>query len=414
MTKYMLYLEPYTFLKRDEEKVLIVNTLSGKCFVVNAFVELNQLVDRIQTNEKSYSVQLDASEIENSQYSEFISIVRSTYSGDVVKLEGQSLPPVILPPRVNNRLDIAKLSNNKDRSIGDEAKDYIQEVTVVLTNKCSFDCTDCSKHYRQFAACTKAFGDLMELSLGQVKKFFKQFNPQRHPAVAIIGGDITQYSELTDALLYFASINAKKSLLLHANHIQRFVNSVGNNMPSSISLKVNIPPDCTEPFFLEFVPRLIAQYEVMLQFIVESEKDFLKANALANKLELENVSFKPFFNGHNFEFFTNQVFLSHDDIICERYSKNDIFLRQSINSYDFGKITIIPNGEIVANPNFGSIGDVSTSIGDLYANEVENGKSWFRTRTEQPCNNCVYQWLCPSPSNYELAIGKPNLCHIFE
>jgi len=24
----------------------------------------------------------------------------------------------------------------------------------------------------------------------------------------------------------------------------------------------------------------------------------------------------------------------------------------------------------------------------------------------------VYQWLCPPPSNYEIAIERPNLCHI--
>lgn len=254
----------------------------------------------------------------------------------------------------------------------------------------------------------------MELPLGQIRSFFKQFNPQRHPAVTIIGGDLTQYSELSEALLYFGSINAKKSLLLHVNHIQGFVNSVSNNLLNSFALRVNIPPNSSKPFLLEFIPRLQVLCEVALRFIVESEKDFNEAHALANKLGIENISFKPFFNGHNIEFFTSQVFLSHDDIFSERYSKNDIFLRQSINSYDFGKITILPNGKIIANPNFGSIGDVSTSIGDLYANEVESGKSWFRTRIEQPCTNCVYQWLCPSPSNYELAIGKPNLCHIFE
>lgn len=30
---------------------------------------------------------------------------------------------------------------------------------------------------------------------------------------------------------------------------------------------------------------------------------------------------------------------------------------------------------------------------------------------ERSCD-CIYQWLCPSPSNYELVIGQPNLCHI--
>lgn len=38
--------------------------------------------------------------------------------------------------------------------------------------------------------------------------------------------------------------------------------------------------------------------------------------------------------------------------------------------------------------------------------------AYFLKRVQNPCNACIYQWLCPSPSNYELAIGKPNLCHV--
>lgn len=38
--------------------------------------------------------------------------------------------------------------------------------------------------------------------------------------------------------------------------------------------------------------------------------------------------------------------------------------------------------------------------------------AWRRIREEEPCNLCLYQYLCPSPSNYEAVIGKTNLCHV--
>jgi pseudo-rSAM protein len=44
--------------------------------------------------------------------------------------------------------------------------------------------------------------------------------------------------------------------------------------------------------------------------------------------------------------------------------------------------------------------------------EVEEGKSWLRIRNQAPCSTCIYQWLCPPPSDYEIVIGRPNLCHI--
>ena len=54
------------------------------------------------------------------------------------------------------------------------------------------------------------------------------------------------------------------------------------------------------------------------------------------------------------------------------------------------------------------------SIHEIVYNEIEKGKSWLRIRNQFPCDNCVYQWICPSPSNYEIAIGRSNLCHVIK
>ena len=71
------------------------------------------------------------------------------------------------------------------------------------------------------------------------------------------------------------------------------------------------------------------------------------------------------------------------------------------------------NGDAYANPNHPVLGNIYTdSINEIVYNEVELGKSWFRIRDQEPCNECVFQWLCPPPSNYEIEIGRPNLCHV--
>jgi pseudo-rSAM protein len=91
----------------------------------------------------------------------------------------------------------------------------------------------------------------------------------------------------------------------------------------------------------------------------------------------------------------------------------DFFTRQAMNIYDFGKINILPNGDAYANLNHPTLGNIYTeSIYEIVHKEVEEGTSWFRIRNQVPCNGCVYQWLCPPPSNYEIAIGRPNLCHV--
>ena len=73
------------------------------------------------------------------------------------------------------------------------------------------------------------------------------------------------------------------------------------------------------------------------------------------------------------------------------------------------------NGDAYAHVNYQLLGNIYThSIHEIVYNEIEKGKSWLRIRNQFPCDNCVYQWICPSPSNYEIAIGRSNLCHVIK
>ena len=100
-----------------------------------------------------------------------------------------------------------------------------------------------------------------------------------------------------------------------------------------------------------------------------------------------------------------------------KYSKlkkhvlHDISLE--INKNDFGRLTVLPDDKIYANVNHAEIGVMGKdTIASVLYKEMTEGHSWLRIRDQKPCCDCIYQWLCPSPSNYELAIGKPNLCHV--
>lgn len=112
-------------------------------------------------------------------------------------------------------------------------------------------------------------------------------------------------------------------------------------------------------------------------------------------------------------FFEKNVFLCEEDILSSTISIKDFFIRQSMNIYDFGKITIMPNGDAYANVNQPMLGNIfSHSIYEIVQKEMDEGKSWFRIRDQAPCNRCIYQWLCPSPSTFEIILGRSNLCHI--
>ena len=86
--------------------------------------------------------------------------------------------------------------------------------------------------------------------------------------------------------------------------------------------------------------------------------------------------------------------------------------RQKLNIQDFGRLTVMTDGKVYANPNHSAIGHIGETPHALVYREITEGNSWLRIRDQKPCCDCIYQWLCPSPSHYEDVIGKPNLCHI--
>jgi len=125
-----------------------------------------------------------------------------------------------------------------------------------------------------------------------------------------------------------------------------------------------------------------------------------------------NTQLIPIFNGDNLHFFEDNVFMGQEDFDNVFITKREIFSNQSINNNDFGKLTVLPDGSVYANVNMEKLGTVKDSPYSIVHKELTEGNSWLRIRDMKPCCDCVYQWLCPSPSNYEPAIGKPNLCHI--
>jgi len=147
-------------------------------------------------------------------------------------------------------------------------------------------------------------------------------------------------------------------------------------------------------------------------FHITSLDDYEQAEEIIEQFQIEKYSLKPVYNGDNIDFFIENVFLTKEDILTIPMSIKDFFFKQCMNT-DFGKLNILPTGDIYANLNHPALGNIYLhSIYEIVQKELDEGKSWMRIRNEAPCNTCLYQYLCPSPSDYEIAIGKPNLCRI--
>lgn len=229
---------------------------------------------------------------------------------------------------------------------------------------------------------------------------------------------------------YLSNINLVGNIFLYLN-LERLISSISNlSIQSTIHIQVsdficNIQKVKDMKWFNNtrfniLVDRIFdvsclldISFPISITCFVFSENDFMKYSNIFDTFSANiNVKYIPLFNKQNLIFFKDNIFIGKEDLSEINLSKNEIFMRQAFNIGDFGKLIVMPDGNVFANVNQPSLGTISNSPYSIIYNEFINGKSWFNLREQAPCNNCIYQWLCPSPSNYETVLGKPNLCHV--
>lgn len=174
-----------------------------------------------------------------------------------------------------------------------------------------------------------------------------------------------------------------------------------------LSTKANLHIMATGDAVLDKLPQ-----EVNYTFLVTSEQEYEAAMEFDGKYRLEHTDIVPVYTGNNLSFFEECLYMDEEGIQDIALDKREVFIRQKLNIQDFGRLTVIADGKVYANPNRSAIGHIGETPHAIVYREITEESSWLRIRDQKPCCDCIYQWLCPSPSHYEDVIGKPNLCHI--
>jgi pseudo-rSAM protein len=212
-------------------------------------------------------------------------------------------------------------------------------------------------------------------------------------------GNLLQRQEKGSSYSFLNHLSSPKYILCSYHCIKPIQPAFENNFSYRIS--VCFPIDMQQWNYSRQV-LLNQALPVEYVFDVLSDEDVQQVERLVAQFQIAKYCLNPIYNGENIRFFEENAFLTKEDILSTSMSIKDFFSRQSINLYDFGKINIMSNGDAYANVNHPVLGNIYThNIYEIVHKEVEEGKSWFNIRNQAPCNNCVYQWLCPPPSNYE-------------
>ncbi len=399
-SKNYYFFEPYVYVEIKKDKSLVYNSLDSKHLIIKD-KETQNLIKKLVSKKNLYVVEIPKNPCTNIK--SFIEHSRKLNIGDIIQDSKSDIKPIQYMPLLNIQNDIKRV----DDKYGHNCLQYLSEITFFLNSNNN------SKYYSQNSCCGDDCSVNKELPFDLVNKLLSlkgvKFN--------LSGSNVLSYSKINDLL---DTIKKTSNTTVCFNYLNENLNKskiilLKNNV-SDINLTI------TEKFNYERVRHLQKMFnkhnlKCNYTFLVESVEavnyslNFINQYLLDNNWEL-----KPLFNGENIVFFEKHIFLCLDDIISSKPTLNDIFTRQLINQLSFGKLFVSSSGNVFSNlflKRLGNLGDVG--VFDLIFKELYKQKNWFKVRKNvTPCKSCIYNALCPPISNYEYAIGKYNLCHVWK
>lgn len=402
--KYWFYLESHIYVSFKSNEILLYDTHTGKSMIVKS-APCIQLVNDIYEDGSLGSIELEQSVLLEHDIQDFVNSVVNNGMGKLISHDEAPLKPVILLPILSLNFDVEKFEDkeNADLFLARDISKYLLDVNIIMNNSCEQQCPHCKNYCKQFFCCSKEQTSkcLLEESLTSLLRQISYF-PVR--TINITGGNIYDYKYLE--AFDVSNEDGKKAFNFYIHYENYKENTCIDNQ--KLHLIVNAPLNTSR---LKEVDSLVKGKDVKYHLIIENEEQYEELESAMTDLGIDDFEIHPYYNGMNLSFFEENVYLSEEDIIANPISMREIFRNQKLNANSFGSLYILPDGSIKANLNEQVIGHLDKDrIIDVISSEMKLNTAWRQVRSSEPCKNCVYQYLCPPPSNYEKALNRQNLC----
>lgn len=406
MNEFWLILHPDTFIWTKGNNSIVYNSKNYKSFTFFNRKTLKNICKTLVNPDNLYGILLNHEQLNDPEVIRFIENMKEIQAGSFLVKKSDEPRPVSYPPILKIQEDIQALRlKHKSGKQTNEILRNLTEITIHLNGDSDYN----QLYYRQFTAVSNS-GET--LSVHEIKQFLDKCCKEYIVTLNLVG-DFSTYPEQESLFEWI------KKTKLHRYHLITSLKSclLDSNIPESFDADLDI----RQTVIIENIDLLertdLSDYlqhstSITFCFPVDSEQKYHRVNEIIRDKEIRQFEIVPVFNGNNLDFFQNYVYTSAEDIKNPGFNRREIFSNQVINNFFFGKLIILPDKKVYANVNAAPIGKMEDSIYRLLFKELDSGTSWRMIRDKKPCTECLYQWLCPSPSNYELLIGKPNLCKI--
>ncbi|MDR1345829.1 MAG: TIGR04150 pseudo-rSAM protein [Bacteroidales bacterium] len=401
---YWLYIASHVYCRIQEGRALLYNTQSGTC-IECASGEIIVLLQSLHEKKNLGAVCFEGKKLAEEPYRSFLAEFCEKNMGGLAEVEQDK--PIQLMPILNLQRDVEKLQKDRERSSGENVLQYLQELNIYVNDTCDVQCPLCTTCFRQGLCCTSNRKQSHSLSKSTLQKILTQIQYAPVGKLNIFGGNISEYA-------YFKELETLLQPFKEYTHLWVHYANAGNaeRLLSGFKYDVPVTPPIDETWLCTCLNRLNGE-QTTWHFFITGEEDYQQTEQMLEKYAIPNYVWRPVYTQANRTFFEEQVYMTRDDIFSKPLSFRQIFAHQKLNTHFFGSLTVLANGDVYANVNSAKLGNVRTdSILNLINKEMSENTAWRRTRDKAPCTDCLYQYLCPSPSNYERVIGQPDLCRI--
>lgn len=406
MNAFWLTLNRDTFIWTKGDKGIVYNSKNHKSFTFSNQGNLRELNRELIDPDNLYGTGVDSDLLKDKNVGEFIENILHIQAGSFIEKKSDEKRPVSYMPvlKIQDDIHALRLKHKAGRQTYEVLRN-LSEITIHINGNADAG----PWNYKQFTAPSSSEASL---SAGEIKTFVNKCCKEYIIALNLVG-DFSTYKEREQLFGWI-----RNTKLNRYNLVTGLKSGLSLSLPPEWFHKggaVHLTVIADDPELLEKtdLSRVMREKEaVTFCFPVTSVQEYKQANHLIKNKCIRSFEIIPVYNGNNIDFFQQYVYTTRNDVTSPGFNKREVFSNQAVNRFFFGKLIILPDKKVYANVNAKPVGEMKDSIYALIFKELDKGSSWRMIRDKEPCTDCIYQWLCPSPSNYELLTGKPDLCHI--
>ncbi|MCM1312421.1 MAG: hypothetical protein NC252_05930 [Roseburia sp.] len=409
MEKYIV-LYPDTFLWFNEKHGVFYNCELHTFMHFECTSILLKYCNWIKDINNMYVVEIEKIDEYNSVFCNWIKLIVDNHIGEV-KAVSNRRRPISIPPILNLQHEIEAECKDELRFQSTNTANNLQEITFFIGGeKIALKEEDYYKQvlYPINSRSCLGFNDILSFLDNNNINFLRQIN--------LVRGHFSDYHNYDVLIEKISQYHIPITLYLLGNDDVFLEKILDFSSQKEILLELYFV-DCES--FIK-ATKLLANSTVNYRwlFLIKDKIALDNALQIVQTYRIRNYRLLPIIikERSNIKFLKDYVYTSYEELSHIKLDKRGVFCNQTINSNYWGRLFIMPDGNIFTNINGCCQGDVTEDVMLIIQKEIENKESYWKytRRNVTPCKDCIFSSLCPPLSNYEFYLKKFDLCTIKE